>query len=56
MKNQFLDKHFHFTYHPDILYWRQQGCEDKWYFSKPKVVGEQKKFEKHWNRRCTEIM
>jgi hypothetical protein len=30
------------TYNLDTLYLREQGCEDPWYFLKPKGVREQK--------------
>jgi hypothetical protein len=33
------------TYHPDTVYLREQGCEDRGYFLNPKGVREQKVWE-----------
>ena len=36
------------TYHPNILYLREQGCEDPWLFFEAKRGPRAKKFGKHW--------
>ena len=38
-------------YHPDILYLREQGCEDPWlFFEAKRGPRAKKKFGKHWYR------
>jgi hypothetical protein len=36
------------TYHPDILYLHEQGCEDPWLFFEARRDPWAKKFWKHW--------
>jgi hypothetical protein len=36
------------TYHPDILYLCEQGCEDPWIFYEAKRGPRAKTFGQHW--------
>jgi hypothetical protein len=38
------------TYHPDILYLREEGCEDPWLFFEDKRGPRAKTFGKHWSK------
>jgi len=40
------------TYHSDILYLCEQGCEDPWLFFEDKGVPRGKMFGKHWCTIC----
>jgi hypothetical protein len=37
-------------YHPDILYFSEQGCEDPSFSEAKRAPREKKKFGKHWSK------